>query len=96
MRSTSTYTFFAHQRPGLAICGWWAGGVRCDLADRNPGAADGGGAYTVLLCAVKSVTNRRAWMHGALLLFFYPIIYSFTFFKISFNFFIYLFLNVFL
>ncbi|MDR1220122.1 MAG: hypothetical protein LBK73_11035, partial [Treponema sp.] len=29
------------------------GAQRNDLADRNPGAAEGGGAYTVLLCAVR-------------------------------------------
>jgi hypothetical protein len=61
---------------------WVEGAVggAADLGDWNPGATEGSGAYTVLLCAVKSVTKRRAWMHGALLLFLYP--YYFILFSI--------------
>jgi hypothetical protein len=71
-------------------------GGAADLAKRNPGAPNGRGAYTDLLCAVKSVTKRCAWMHGALLSFFYCIIYSFLFSKYRSIVFIYLFINVFL
>jgi hypothetical protein len=42
---------------------WVEGGVgmseAIDLADRNPGATEGSGAYTVLLGAVKSATKRH-------------------------------------
>jgi hypothetical protein len=62
---------------------WVEGAVggAADLGDWNPGAPNGRGAYTVLLYAVKFVTNRRAWMHGALLLFLYPIFYSIILFS---------------
>jgi hypothetical protein len=37
---------------GLQKCGWKEPWERSDLGDWNPGAAIGGGAYTVLLCEV--------------------------------------------
>jgi hypothetical protein len=39
-------------RPGLAKCGWNEPWERSDLGEWNPGAAEGGGAYTDLLGAV--------------------------------------------
>jgi hypothetical protein len=40
-------------------------GGAADLAKRNPGATEGSGAYTVLLCEVKNATERPAKDGGA-------------------------------
>jgi hypothetical protein len=37
---------------GLQKCGWKEPWERSDLGDLNPGATEGSGAYTDLLCAV--------------------------------------------
>jgi hypothetical protein len=37
---------------GLQKCGWSEPWERSDLGERNPGATEGSGAYTDLLCAV--------------------------------------------
>jgi hypothetical protein len=47
-------------RPGLQKCGWSEPWERSDLGERNPGAAEGGGAYTDLLCAVGLFTQYHS------------------------------------
>jgi hypothetical protein len=58
---------------GLQKCGWNEPWERSDLGDWNPGAAEGGGAYTDLLCAVGFAF--------IILIFLFTIIYNMIIFQ---------------